>query len=232
MNAYVEIMNTISHSGLSSGYAAAVLIGITWGIITSIPLGPTGALVLECATSHNRRGIYLTTAGFAAAHLLFQIVYHLGFASLITGNSKLIAAWALPGVGMMAVYGTRHLIKGRRILGQGELAALPVATKVLRHRSILFRSFGLAIFNPVLLLYMIINSSLFVAAVPEGSSPGAIGLLLMAALLGTVFWYIILGEFVLKRAHGWSRQQRAAAEFLTGAVLIAAGLAIALRLIE
>jgi threonine/homoserine/homoserine lactone efflux protein len=232
LSSFVDLNAAITHAGVSSGYAAALIIGITWGIITSIPLGPTGALVLECATTNNRRGVYLATAGFAAAHLVFQIVYHLGFASLIAGNSKLIATWALPGIGMMAIYGTRHLIRGRLILGQKQPAESTTRTSnLMPPRSVLFRSFGLSIFNPVLLLYMIINSTMFVAVVPRGSSTGAIALLLMAALIGTVFWYIIFGEYVFKRAHGWSRKQRASAEFLTGIVLIGAGLAIALRLV-
>ncbi len=231
MNSFVDLSTAIAHAGVSSGYAAALIMGTTWGIITSIPLGPTGALVLECATTNNRRGIYLAAAGFAAAHLIFQLVYHLGFASLIADNSKLIATWALLGVAMMAIYGLRHMFKGKQILSEKQQIESKFPENVtLPSKSVLYRSFGLAIFNPVLLLYMIFNSTMFVAAVPRGSNPIAIAMLLMAALFGTVFWYIIFGEFVFKRAHGWSRKQRASAEFLTGIVLIAAGLAIALRL--
>jgi threonine/homoserine/homoserine lactone efflux protein len=231
LNSFVDLSAAIAHAGVSSGYAAALIIGTTWGIITSIPLGPTGALVLECATTNNRRGIYLAAAGFAVAHLIFQLVYHLGFASLITGNSKLITTWALPGVAMMVIYGIRHMFKGKQILSEKQQVESSFSENPPKpSKSVLYRSFGLAIFNPILLLYMIFNSTLFVAAVPMGYNPIAIAMLLMAALFGTVFWYIIFGEFVFKRAHGWNKTQRACAEFLTGIVLIAAGLAIAVRL--
>jgi threonine/homoserine/homoserine lactone efflux protein len=214
----------------------AIAWGCAWGAVTSIPLGPTGALVLSRASRNDRRGIYLATAGFALAHLIYQGLYHAGLAPYLQGNATWLGALAAPGLILLIGGGLLHLRRGWTARKMGSLPQItnhpltsgPSSIVPKRPRlGVLAQSFTMALFNPVLLIFLAANAALFSATFPGQVGPLDLVLLLAATLFGTVFWYIAFGEWLRRRASAWGPKEHSRAELVSGVLMITAGFALA-----
>ena len=234
--------------------AAAVVWGCTWGAVTSIPLGPTGALVMARASRDDRKGIYFVTAGFALAHIVYQLVYHWSLGRVMIAESLhhgVLRSLAMAGVFILGLAGVRDAGRSLRTLSSRHAASnrpteaetrdigadvpepMPYAVASLRNpgAAVLAQSFFLAILNPALLLFLCSNAALFSSQFPERVGFAHIVLLFAATLVGTSAWYIGFGEWLRKRSATWTVRHRAWADGLSGVILLTASLSLGWKIL-
>lgn len=209
--------------------ALASIWGLLAGIITTIPLGPTGALILTHATKGDRKSVLNTIFGFSVAHIILQIIYHFGLAQFLQSHNQLIRLIALPAIAMMAFMGFTYL-KRARALYRGESM---IQKSVSHWRPVLrgpfAQSFTLAILNPILLVWMIANVAMFLEFTQNHQNTATVPVLLFATLVGTVGYYFLFGLWITRHAHSWSLKNRSIAEAIAGLLMLFASLSLALR---
>ena len=208
------------------GYVFALSWGVSAGIVTSIPLGPTGALVLNRASRNDKRGIYSALLGLASAQLIFQGIYHLGLSRVLTESRQVFELIGFCGFVFMVIFGCMHLWRAHKI------ARTPAThfsiDKFIDHqdarRSLFLKAFLAAVLNPFLLLYIIANVSMFVTTFPNFNAQPYIMVLLLGGVFGTALWYIFFGEMIRKNSFTWGKRGYFFAEIVSGVIMFAAGL--------
>ena len=216
----------------SLGMIVAAGWGFGMGVLTSIPLGPTGAMVLGSATRGDRKGILYAVGGFASAQIFFQAVFHLGFAKVLQGQPLFVNVLGTLGVLGTAFCGTQHLLRARSLSRASGLLPEPTPSPISdAHSTPLFlKSLSIAFLNPFLLFFILANVSMFLQSFPSYGARPYIASLLGATLAGTVLWYLFFGEFILRRSSAWGLKGRVRAELISGSIMVAAGLFLLLRL--
>jgi threonine/homoserine/homoserine lactone efflux protein len=214
--------------------------GIGAGVVTSIPLGPTGALVLSSASRDDRKGIYFAVLGLACAQLVFQTIYHLGFSKLLTENHNIVQMIGVCGIVMTLVFGIMHVFKAKKISDSEPRQNLQETTPKLSNevssleprssQFFFFKALTAGLFNPFLLFYIIANVSMFAATFPDYKNRSYIAVLLLGGLTGTVLWYLFFGEMIRRHSFGWGKRGRIIAELASGILMFAAGTFLLLRL--
>jgi threonine/homoserine/homoserine lactone efflux protein len=235
------------------GHFIALGWGASWGIVTSIPLGPTGALILSEAATGRRKGIYAAIVGFSVAHVFFQTVFHLGYSNL-TSNPKMTITFSIFGILLMLLTGIKCITTNFSILKNGSknsqrysadhdasidnvkkdnLINLKIETNSNTNFSsvkVFWRSAAMTILNPMILVFIAANTSVFVQSYPNLSSKTYIYTLLLSGLAGTVLWFSAFGEVINKFSKNWNIKKRALTEIISGCLLTAAGISLAVKI--
>jgi threonine/homoserine/homoserine lactone efflux protein len=232
-------------------YLMAAGWGVLWGAMTSIPMGPTGALVVARAHRGDRLGIYWVTAGFALAHLCYQGLYFWLFSSAValqtnagpaaTVSDSAWFRWMAPtGALLLAMVGLRYLWNAGQSIVRGTSAPKVARSKPMQLKiqgryapqvvpATFIQSFVLAILNPVLLIFLAANASLFGAQMGGSVANPLLAVLFLSTLLGTSAWYIGFGEWLRRSSRAWTPRSRALADGLSGLLMLAAGLSLGAR---
>ena len=82
-------------------------------LLLAITPGPDMAVVTKNALAHGRRGVILTTAGFAVALLIWVTATALGVSALLRSSGELLYVLKLVGAAYLAYLGVRTLIDSR-----------------------------------------------------------------------------------------------------------------------
>jgi threonine/homoserine/homoserine lactone efflux protein len=189
--------------------------------LLSVTPGATTALVVRSALRGGRREALATTAGNAVGVLAWALLSALGVSALVAASQVAFEALRVAGAAVLVVLGAQALLRARR----GEHVA---AARGPRQERAAFRDGVVtSLANPKLSVFFV---ALFPQFVPDGAPvlplTAAMGLLVVAIDFA---WYSLLALMVTQ-AH---RALRAAfarrLERLTGAVLVALGVRLALE---
>jgi threonine/homoserine/homoserine lactone efflux protein len=190
-------------------------------IVVVITPGPDMALVTRNTLAGGRPSGFATAAGTCSGLLVHSLAAALGLSAILLASSEAFMAVKLAGAAYLVYLGLRGLFWS----GTGALA--PVAARDLRPGAAYRQGLLTNVLNPKVALF-------FVALLPQFVEPGAgFGwrlLLLMALFLGMgLIW--LAGYTVAVHAVGGFLNRtaiRRTIERVTGAILIALGLRLAL----
>jgi threonine/homoserine/homoserine lactone efflux protein len=190
-------------------------------IVVVITPGPDMALVTRNTLAGGRPSGFATAAGTCSGLLVHSLAAALGLSAILLASSEAFMAVKLAGAAYLVYLGVRGLFSS----GTGALA--PVAARDLRPGAAYRQGLVTNVLNPKVALF-------FVALLPQFVEPGAgFGwrlLLLMGLFLGMgLIW--LAGYTVAVHAVGGFLNRtaiRRTIERVTGAILVALGLRLAL----
>jgi threonine/homoserine/homoserine lactone efflux protein len=186
-------------------------------VLVSLTPGPATALVVRSAALHGRREALLVTFGNSTGIFMWAIASVLGISALVAASET--AFWVLKIVGaVVLVY-----LGIKALRGSGPEDA-PERSSRTAYGTGLMTSFA----NPKLAVFFI---ALFPQFVPDGDSVLPTTLAMAALLVAVDLVYFSVLAFVVARAHHAVVSSRLARriERLTGAVMIALGVRVALE---
>jgi threonine/homoserine/homoserine lactone efflux protein len=200
--------------------------GVLWAfvsiaIVVTITPGPATALVIRSALRGGRRAALATIAANSLCVLAWAALSVLGISALVAASEAAFAALKAVGAGVLVYLGVQAL----RRAGRGEEVVLE--KRALNARTAFRDALLTGITNPKLAVFFV---ALFPQFVPAGA-PVLPTALLMAAIIVAldVVWYGALSAAVIRVRHGiLGRRVAAALERVTGAVLVALGVRMAL----
>ncbi len=193
-------------------------------VLLAVTPGPDMAVVTKNALAHGRRGVMLTTTGFALAISVWITATAFGLSALLRASGEAFLVLRLVGAAYLAYLGLRTLIDSRR------RAADPVAGAPASApgRAIFRQGFLSAMSNPKLGVF-------FVTFLPQFVAPGQ-AVLPRLFLLGLIFavigltWMNVYGLFVTRiRNVITAPRVRQWMERVTGVVLLGFGARLALE---
>lgn len=209
--------------------SAVASFAVVAGLLTLVP-GLDTALVLRSAVASGRRQAFATAVGINTGTLVWGVAAAVGVTALLTASNTAYTAVRLVGAGYMVWLGARMLWHTWRNRGGAALPTGSEATAKASQDGVL-RSWlvgvGTNLLNPKV-------GAFYVAMLPQFLPPGAdhltMGILLAAVHnVEGMLWFtlLILGTQV---ARGWlaRRAVRRAVDTVTGTVLVAFGLRLAL----
>jgi threonine/homoserine/homoserine lactone efflux protein len=195
--------------------------------LLSITPGAATALVVRNAVRGGRRHAFFTTSGSSIGVLAWGCFAAVGIATLVATSAAAFDAVKLAGAAVLLVIGLWSL------LARGELGAPAVfgragAGVAVSGRAALREGLITSLANPKLAVFFV---ALFPQFIPRGAAvlPSAVGMATVIVAVDLI-WYSTLA-FLVARARrafvdgGWGRR----VERLTGAVLIALGIRLALE---
>ena len=184
-------------------------------LLLAITPGPDMAVVTKNALAHGRRGVILTTAGFAVALLIWVTATALGVSALLRSSGELLYVLKLVGAAYLAYLGVRTLIDSRHRPAE-LLANLPPAAPA---GAVFRQGFVSNMSNPKLGVF-------FVTFLPQFVAPRQ-ALLPRLLLLGLIFmaigltWMNVYGLLVTRmRDLITAPKVRQWMERITGVVLL------------
>jgi threonine/homoserine/homoserine lactone efflux protein len=188
--------------------------------LLSVSPGPTTALVVRSALRGGRREAFATTAGNEVGVLAWALLSAVGVSAVVAASQVAFEALKLAGAAFLVGLGIVTIVRARR----GD--ELPAGSRE-RSRSAFRDGIVNSLANPKLSVFFV---ALFPQFVPEGAPvlPLTVAMGLLVVVIDFA-WYSLLALLVA-RAH---RAFRAAfahhLERLTGALLVALGLRLALE---
>jgi threonine/homoserine/homoserine lactone efflux protein len=188
-------------------------------VLVSITPGPATALVVRSAAVHGRREALLVTLGNSTGIFIWAIASVLGISALVAASET--AFWALKIVGaVVLLYLGVQALRGRR----SSDAAASARSGRSAYGNGLMTSFA----NPKLAVFFI---ALFPQFVPRGDAVLPTTLAMAILLIAVDLVYFSLLALVVSRAHRAVVSSKLAQriERLTGAVMIALGVRVALE---
>lgn len=210
----------------------SVFVALAWGIgagvITSVPMGPTGALVIRNVAQGNQQCALRAIAGLALAQFFFAVTYFFGISDLLTENPALVRALAAVGVSVTFWMGCRSTLKTWRARASHQLPA------GLCHAGGKYEGFRVSLLvamtNPFLLFFLLANVGLYSQTFPQHVGRSELAALLSGGIIGTALWFVFLQISVARLMR--SRGLRAVfyAEMTAGALMLAASVLLAVRL--
>jgi threonine/homoserine/homoserine lactone efflux protein len=186
-------------------------------VLVSLTPGPATALVVRSAALRGRREALLVTLGNSTGIFMWAIASVLGISALVAASET--AFWVLKVAGAVVL-----LYLGIQALRGSRAEAAPVRTVRTAYGTGLMTSFA----NPKLAVFFI---ALFPQFVPDGDAVLPTTLAMAALLIAVDLVYFSLLALVVARAHHAVVSSRLARriERLTGAVMIALGVRVALE---
>src|SRR3954469_25674947 len=188
-------------------------------VLVSVTPGPATALVVRSAALHGRREAMLTTLGNSTGILIWALASVLGISALVAASEaafwvlKVVGAVVLMWLGARALFGDRRpQTAGRRGVGRGAYGNGLVTS----------------VANPKLAVFFV---ALFPQFLHDGQSVLATTLAMALVLIAVDLVYFALLALAVSRARravvGSALARRV--ERLTGAVMVALGLRVALE---
>ena len=204
-----------------------VLTFIPVAALLSITPGAATALVVRNAARGGRRHAFFTTSGNSIGVLAWGCFAAVGIATLVATSAAAFDAVKLAGAVVLLVIGLRSLL-ARRELGAPVVFGRSRAGVAVSGRAALREGLITSLANPKLAVFFV---ALFPQFIPRGAAvlPSAVGMATVIVAVDLI-WYSTLA-FLVARARrafvdgGWGRR----VERLTGAVLIALGIRLALE---
>lgn len=193
-------------------------------LLLAVTPGPDMAVVTKNALAHGRRGVVLTTTGFALALCIWVTATAVGLSAVLRASGELLFVLKLVGAAYLAYLGIRALIESR--LRPPDLVA--VTSPPVPAHAIFRQGFLSVLSNPKLGVF-------FVTFLPQFVAPGQ-ALLPRLLELGLIFsvigwtWMNIYGLFISRirdfitapRVRQWMQR-------VTGVVLLGFGARLALE---
>ena len=193
-------------------------------LLISVTPGPDMAVVTKNALAHGRRGVVLTTSGFALALGIWVTATAVGLSALLRTSGEVLFLLKIAGALYLAYLGVRTLLESRAQPADLLASAAPAAPA----HAIFRQGFLSAISNPKLGVW-------FVTFLPQFVLPGQ-AVLPRLLLLGVIFtaigliWMNVYGLFVTRlrglitapRVRQWMQR-------VTGVVLLGFGARLALE---
>jgi threonine/homoserine/homoserine lactone efflux protein len=191
--------------------------------------GPDMALVAKNALAGGRPGVVSSTAGICAGLVVHALAAAAGVSALLQASSTAYTAVKIAGgaylvvIGVLAIAGSfRHRDDG----GEGLLGSVP-AGRLAERAGPFWEAFVSNVLNPKLIIFFIAVLPQF--ATGEGSFFVQVLVLGIAFELLTAVWLLSYGAAVARAGEALRRPAvRRLLERLTGAILIALGLRVAL----
>lgn len=210
------------------GVLTALAWGIGAGVITSVPLGPTGALVIRNVARGNQQSALRAIAGLALAQLLFAATYFFGLSGLLTEHPIVVRGLAAVGVGVTFWMGCRNTIKTWQGRASHQMPTGAQRTEGMREgfRASLF----VAITNPFLLFFLLANVSLYSQTFPAYAGRAELVALLSGGIFGTALWFLFLQISVARLMRTRGLRAVFYAEMTAGLLMLAASALLAVRL--
>jgi len=193
-------------------------------VIAATP-GPAVALILRRAGLHGWRAALPTVVGLELGLYIWALAVGLGVAALVTASETAFLAWRIAGALFLVYLGLRAIRAGWRFRGMGELDPLPAVPRSTH--GAFAEGLLVQLANPKAAVFLFALYPQFLPS--EGPTLGS------AAQLGLVQVAIELPLYVAFAAlvgtfSAWFAQTRIRRrlEYLTGTVLVALGLRVAL----
>ena len=205
---------------------APLLLGfLTVSLVVICTPGPDTALTIRNALAGGRRAGFATAAGVSCGQLTWTVASAIGLAALLQASQLLLGWLKILGAGYLVYLGIRSLISARRSASPPE----PVVGPDRRRSDPAFRQ-GLVsnLANPKMVAFFL---SLLPQFVPPGAHQVAGFLLLGLVFCLLTFGWLSLYAATVDRARALFRRRsvRRAVEGLTGAVLVALGVRLAVE---
>lgn len=230
------------------GFTTAFAWGVAVGLVTSMPMGPTGGLVLGSASRGEPKRALLSALGLTLAQVLFYALYLFGFSGWLVNNPDLMQKICLVGIGLILLSAIQPLKRAlffifpRLRAPQKELsensppvsflsAKLRAPQRLFGKQGHFWNAFLIAITNPVILLFVFANVSFFVSVFPELQGSLFIATLLTGGVLGTFLWFALLTLFVARRSSRWSERHLAYCDLLSALLMLLGAVGVAAELI-
>lgn len=198
-------------------YAGSLL---ALAILTVLP-GPDVAVVTRVALAYGRAAAFRTTLGIVCGLLVWGTLTVAGLAAVLAASAAAYAVVRVAGAAYLVVLGLTTLWRSRR-RPSGEEVAVPVSRHAWR------TGFVSNVLNPKIGVFY---TAVLPTLVPDGAPHTAtlVSLVLAHAAMGVV-WLALLAA-LLDRAARVVRQPRVrqAMERVTGVVLVAFGLRVAVE---
>jgi threonine/homoserine/homoserine lactone efflux protein len=194
-------------------------------LVTVTP-GPATALVVRSALRGGVRTALATIAGNSIGVMTWGILSVLGISALVAASEAAFIALKAVGACVLVVLGVQSILRARRGDSAGE--AKPGRRAAGESRSALRDGLVSGFANPKLAVFFV---ALFPQFVPEGGSvlPATLLMAVMIVIFDLV-WFSALATMVARAKRGVIDSGLAAGlERVTGAVLIALGLRLALE---
>ena len=190
-------------------------------IVVTVTPGPATALVIRSALRGGRRAALATIAANSLCVLAWAGLSALGVSALVAASEAAFAVLKVAGAGVLVYLGVQAL----RRAGTGE--AVVVGRQELPPGRAFRDALLTGIANPKLAVFFV---ALFPQFVPAGSPVLGTALVMAAIIVALdVVWYGALSAAVIRVRRGVvGRRVAAALERVTGTVLIALGLRVAL----
>jgi threonine/homoserine/homoserine lactone efflux protein len=211
------------------GLLTALAWGFGAGVVTSVPLGPTGALVIRHAARGQHRGALHAIAGLSAAQCIFAATYLFGFTSLLTAHAYAVPMLAFIGVGVTFWMGWRNTAAAWKRRAEEHLP-IPVPSR-RRMRDGFTASFLVAITNPFLLFFLAVNVGLYSEVFPNHTGRLELVALLGGGIFGTALWFVVLHLSVARLIRTKGLRAVFYAEMAAGVLMLSASALLAARLI-
>ncbi len=188
--------------------------------LLSVTPGAATALVVRSALRGGRREAFVTTAGNAVGVLVWALLSALGVSAVLAASQVAFEALKLAGAAVLLVLGVQAILRARR-------GAEPAPEAPRRRTSGAFRDALLtSLANPKLSVFFV---ALFPQFVPDGAPvlplTVAMGVLVVAI---DFVWYSLLALLVTRAQKAFEDRFARHLERLTGAVLVALGIRLAL----
>ena len=195
-------------------------------VLTVTP-GADMAIVTRNALAGGLRAAFATALGIAAGCLCWAAAATLGVAALLSASSLAYNVLKIAGAVYLAYLGLRSLIGARRLLREPPDAVVDAPGGAIRPLAALRQGLTTNLLNPKIAV-------LYATLLPQFISPGdpviamSLAMALIHGVLGLAWLTLFARMLIAARATLERPRVRAALEALTGSVLVALGVRLAL----
>ncbi len=206
----------------------AMLIGIVSGFLFSIPVGPINLAIINEGAQRGFRWGVLIAFGAIAMDIIYCGIAFAGFSGLFT-TRLLRATMELLSFLALVYLGVKYL----------QATNLPATTKgveMVEHRyhphTAFMIGFVRVLGNPAVLLFWITLSAVFMSHEVIANTWMSKGFCVLGMATGAFTWFVLLA-FLVSLGHGrFSAKTLIRMSHVSGACLLAAAVAVAIRLIR
>ncbi len=208
--------------------ASAFLIGLIWGFLISIPVGPINLAIINQGAKRGFKWGALIGFGGIAMDIVYCGAAFAGFSELFT--TRLLRA-SMELLSFLAL-----IYLGIKYLQATELPATTKGVALVEHRlhphTAFMHGFVLVLGNPAVLLFWITCSALFMAHEWIENTWSSKGACVLGCSTGAFSWFILL-SFLVSLGHGrFSSKTLLRMSHGSGACLLIAAFFVGIRLIR
>jgi threonine efflux protein len=203
--------------------SAIASVALAWAVVVLVP-GPDFLATAQAAAGTSRRAGIAVVAGIAVATTVWALAAVAGLGAVFRTSAWIYDAVRLAGAAYLVVLGVGLLVSSRRPRQRVDPSS---SSRRLTLRRAFVRGLVTDLSNPKAAVFF---TSLFAVAIPPGSGPGS--LLVVVALIPAIaaLWYgsvaVVLASGPLQRAY---RRAERAVLAVAGALLAAFGVRLALE---